>query len=218
MQRVALRVLLGSCCAAVALARVGGSGNNHALSIYRLEGNTIDGHKIPMEKYAGKVSLFVNIASKDPTAQEQLLELNALYNKYRHKGFEVLAFPCNQFGQQEPHTNKFISEELREANVEFPLFAKTNVRSPQCTTKAGCAAEGGQGDECCNVNNGMWALLRAIFSEQKIKWNFSKFLVARDGKPVKRFAHTMSPMKMEKDIRYHLGLDRRPALKHMDGL
>ena len=104
-----LAVLCGCACAVAAKSRRT-SDVDHSVSIYRLDAVDIDGTPVELEKYAGRVSLFVNIATKDAAAEENLAELNALYNKYHNKGFEVLAFPCNQFGQQEPHTNRWLKQ------------------------------------------------------------------------------------------------------------
>ena len=104
-----LAILCGCACAVAAKSRRT-SDVDHSVSIYRLDAVDIDGTPVELEKYAGRVSLFVNIATKDAAAEENLAELNALYNKYHNKGFEVLAFPCNQFGQQEPHTNRWLKQ------------------------------------------------------------------------------------------------------------
>ncbi|MBC7987653.1 MAG: glutathione peroxidase [Sphingomonadaceae bacterium] len=147
-----------------------------------------DGTEQPLSSYAGKVLLIVNTASKCGFTP-QYTGLEALYRKYRDRGFEVLAFPCNQFGAQEPGD----AEEIRNFcsltyDVSFPLFAKIDVN-------------GSNADP-------LWKHLKSQkggLLGDSIKWNFTKFLVDRDGKVVERYAPTTRPEAIEADIERLLG-------------
>lgn len=146
------------------------------------------GGEQPLSDYAGKVLLIVNAASKCGFTP-QYAGLEALYREYHDRGFEVLAFPCNQFAGQEPGD----AEEIRDFctvsyDVTFPIFAKVDVN-------------GAQADP----------LFRRLKHEQKgvlgsrIKWNFTKFLVDREGNVVERYAPTTKPEALEEDIVKLLG-------------
>jgi glutathione peroxidase len=147
------------------------------MSIYDAEISTLEGEKASLADYEGKALLLVNVASKcGLTPQYEGLE--RLHEQYADRGFEVLGFPCNQFGGQEPGT----AEEIREFcdtnyHVAFPLFEKVDVNGQhahpiyQELTQA-ADAEGEAGD---------------------VKWNFEKFLVSPDGKVVARFRPPVSP-------------------------
>ena len=144
-------------------------------SIYEIPLKDIDGKETSLAPYKGKVVLIVNVASKcGYTPQYKALE--ATFEKYKDKGFEILAFPCNQFGGQEPGTNEEIKQFCSSKyNVTFPLFDKIEVnganRHPLYTELAG--------EKSPYPGN--------------IKWNFSKFLVGRDGKLIKRFDSKVAP-------------------------
>ncbi len=148
-------------------------------SIYPIEVKDIDGKATPLKAYKGKVLLVVNVASKcGLTSQYKGLE--ALHQEYKERGFSVLAFPCNQFGGQEPGTNEQIKEFCSSNyQVSFPLFDKLEVnganRHPLYVALAGKDAAF-PGD---------------------IKWNFGKFLVGRDGKILKRFEPQIKPESSE---------------------
>lgn len=132
----------------------------------------------------GKVLLVVNTASKCGfTPQYEGLE--ALWRKYRDHGFEVIAFPCNQFGNQEPGGAEEIAS-FCEVNhgVSFPLMAKVDVN--------GTGAE--------PLFEWLKSEAPGIFGSKRIKWNFTKFLIGRDGKVVRRYAPTEKPAALERDI------------------
>ncbi len=135
----------------------------------------IDGKDVSLKAYRGKVLLIVNVASHCGfTPQYKALE--AVYEKYKDKGFAVLGFPCNQFGAQEPGTNEEIKQFCSSKyNVTFPLFDKIDVnganRHPLYESLAGKSSPY-PGD---------------------IKWNFSKFLIGRDGTILKRFESKVTP-------------------------
>jgi glutathione peroxidase len=130
------------------------------------------------------VMLVVNTASKCGfTPQYEGLE--ALYKKYKDQGFVVLGFPCNQFGRQEPGSESDI-EEFCQLNygVSFPMFAKIDVN----------------GDDADPLFKYLKNSQKGILGSEKIKWNFTKFLVNRDGKVIARFASTVKPENLIKDI------------------
>jgi len=153
-------------------------------SIYDFKVKTIEGKKTTLETYKGKVMLIVNVASKcGYTPQYEGLE--ALYKKYKEKGFVVLGFPCNQFASQEPGSEEQIQNFCRvNFGVTFPLFAKIKVNGEQTHP-----------------------LYRHLKSEQPgflgskaIKWNFTKFLVDKEGKIVDRFGSSTKPRSLEEVI------------------
>lgn len=153
-------------------------------SIYQQRVRSIEGEEVRLEDYRGKLMLIVNTASKCGfTPQYQGLE--ALYEKYRDRGLVVLGFPCNQFGQQEPGDEAEIRQFCSTRySVNFPMFAKLDV----------------------NGNNAhpLYKLLKqaapGIFGSRSIKWNFTKFLVDREGRVVKRFSPKTTPEQLEDEI------------------
>jgi len=155
------------------------------MSLYDFTVTTIQGTEKSLSDYRGKVLLIVNTASKCGFTP-QYNGLQALYDAYRDKGFEVLGFPCDQFGHQEPGNEDEILQ-FCELNfgVTFPLFAKINVNGPhahplyQYLTKA----------------------KRGILGSSAIKWNFTKFLIDGNGQVIKRFAPTDTPEKIEEEIK-----------------
>lgn len=136
-----------------------------------------------MDKYEGKTILVVNTASKcGLTPQYEGLE--ELYKKYNGQGLEILGFPCNQFGKQEPGTEKEISDGcLINYGVTFPMFAKINVNGKNAHPIYKYLKE---------------ELKGKVFND--IKWNFTKFLIDSEGKPIKRFSPTTKPKELEKEI------------------
>ena len=151
----------------------------HAGSIHEIAVKDIDGKDTTLGAYKGKVLLIVNVASQcGYTPQYQGLE--TIYEKYKGKGFVVLGFPCNQFGKQEPGTNEEIKQFCSSKyNVTFPMFDKIEVNGEK-----------------------RHPLYVALAGEQSpypgnIKWNFSKFLIGRDGKIIKRFDSKAAPESPE---------------------
>ncbi|KUR77967.1 glutathione peroxidase [Novosphingobium sp. Fuku2-ISO-50] len=143
-----------------------------------------NGDEIALSEKLGKVLLVVNTASKCGfTPQYDGLE--ALWRDYGDKGFEVLAFPCNQFGHQEPGSADEI-ESFCKVNfgVSFPLFAKIDVN----------------GDDATPLYQWLKAEAPGIVGTKAIKWNFTKFLIDRDGKVVRRYAPTDKPASIARDI------------------
>jgi glutathione peroxidase len=144
----------------------------------------LDGQQHTLGSYLGKATLVVNVASKcGLTPQYEGLE--ALYTAYKDRGLMVLGFPCNQFGNQEPGS----AEEIQSFcslnyDVDFPMFSKIEVNGPG--------------------THPLYRLLKAaapgFLGSQKIKWNFTKFLIDRQGRVVKRFSPTTKPEKLSADI------------------
>lgn len=142
------------------------------------------GDEVDLSAYAGKVLLIVNTASKCGfTPQYEGLE--ALHRKYADQGFEVLGFPCNQFGSQEPGNAEEIANFCSlKYDVTFPLFAKIEVN----------------GSGADPLFKHLKRKAPGLLGLDSIKWNFTKFLVSRDGEHVKRYAPTTKPEELEKDI------------------
>jgi len=150
---------------------------------------TLQGEDIHLKRFAGDVVLVVNTASKCGLTP-QYAGLESLYEKYKDDGLMILGFPCNQFGNQEPGEADTIREScLLNYGVSFPMFAKTDVKGPNAHPLFAWLTE----------------KLPGIFGND-VKWNFTKFLVGRDGTPLKRFAPITSPARIEGAIREALGV------------
>ncbi|MCC6870121.1 MAG: glutathione peroxidase [Burkholderiales bacterium] len=153
-------------------------------SIYDFTVEDIKGKEVKLGKYRDKVLLIVNTASKCGFTP-QYKGLEALYERLHGKGLEILGFPCNQFGGQEPGTDTEIAQfcELHYA-VTFPMFAKIDVN----------------GSDAAPLYRFLKAEAPGILGSEAIKWNFTKFLVARDGKVLARFAPTDTPEAIAADV------------------
>ena len=154
------------------------------MSLYQIKVTTIDGKSIPMSTYKGRVLLIVNVASKCGFTP-QYAGLDALYRKYKGRGLTVLGFPCDQFGHQEPGDEAAIKEFCSLTyDVTFPMFSKIEVNGPG--------------------THPLYAHLKAarpgLLGTEAIKWNFTKFLVGRDGAVLKRYASADTPDDIEPDI------------------
>uniref|UniRef100_A0A7S0BUR8 Glutathione peroxidase n=1 Tax=Rhodosorus marinus TaxID=101924 RepID=A0A7S0BUR8_9RHOD len=152
-----------------------------ATSLYDLN-STMGGKKIELSKYRGKVALVVNVATYC-VLTPQYEQLSALYEKHASRGLEILAYPCNQFGNQEPGDYEDICRFAREQyGARFSIFDKVNVNPP-------------------NVDN-VYSFLKSTNpdSEKRIEWNFAKFLVDKDGKTVRRYKPGILPSMLEEDI------------------
>jgi glutathione peroxidase len=138
---------------------------------------SIDGNQTALSKYAGKVVLIVNVASKCGLTP-QYTALEAVYRKYNARGFEVLGFPCNQFGGQEPGTEEEIQTFCStDYDVTFPLFAKLDVN----------------GDARAPVYDFLTTQATAPDGPGDIVWNFAKFLIDKEGNVIARFKPTKAP-------------------------
>ncbi|XP_027917194.1 probable glutathione peroxidase 8 isoform X1 [Vigna unguiculata] len=164
---------------------------NHPNSVYDFTvKQDTKGDDVDLVTYKGKVLVIVNVASKCGMTNSNYVELNQLYEKYKDKGLEILAFPCNQFGEEEPGSNDQIKEFVcTRFKSEFPIFDKIEVN----------------GDNSAPLykflKSGKWG----IFGDD-IQWNFAKFLVDKDGQVVDRYYLTTSPLSLERDILKLLGV------------
>lgn len=158
-------------------------------SIYDFTVKNIQGNEVPLSNYRGKVLLIVNVASKCGLTDSNYKELNVLYEKYKDQGFEILAFPCNQFLWQEPGTNEEIQQTVcTRFKAEFPVFEKIDVN----------------GDNTAPLYKFLKSE-KGGFLGNSVKWNFTKFLVNKEGKVVERYAPKTPPLQFEKDIQNLLG-------------
>ncbi|XP_022940019.1 probable phospholipid hydroperoxide glutathione peroxidase [Cucurbita moschata] len=153
-------------------------------SIYDFTVKDIDGKDVSLNNFKGKVLLIVNVASRCGFATGNYSELSHLYEKYKAQGFEILAFPCNQFGGQEPGSNPEIKQfACSRFKAEFPIFDKVDVNGPNTAP--------------------LYQFLKSSaggFLGGFIKWNFEKFLLDKNGNVIERYPPTTSPLQIEKDI------------------
>ena len=154
------------------------------MTLTDLSVRTADGSEVPLSDYAGRVLLVVNTASRCGfTPQYDGLE--ALHRRYADRGLAVLAFPCNQFGAQEPGDAAEIATFCRTSyDVTFPVFAKVDVNGPAADPLFVALKDAAPG----------------LLGSKGVKWNFTKFLVARDGETVTRHAPTTKPEDLAGDI------------------
>lgn len=154
------------------------------MTIYDFKLKNIEGREVDLQSFKNKVLLLVNVASRCGFTP-QYTELEMLYKKFKNQGLEVLAFPCNQFGNQEPGSEQEIKSfcELNY-NVSFPLFSKIEVNGKN--------------------THPLYAFLKkeakGVLGSESIKWNFTKFLIDRQGRVVKRFSPLEKPLSLEKQI------------------
>ncbi len=154
-------------------------------NIYDYTCTTPGGEERNLSEFKGKVLLVVNTASKCGFTP-QFAGLETLYENYRDQGVEILGFPCNQFGHQDPGSNEEITEFCQlNYGVSFPMFGKIEVN-------------GGGTDP---LFKHLKKAAPGALGSQRIKWNFTKFLVDTSGKVVKRYAPTTKPKDIEKDIK-----------------
>jgi len=153
-------------------------------NVYEFSAENIDGKKIPLKRYKGKALLVVNTASQCGFTP-QYTGLEKLHRDLGERGFEVLGFPCNQFGAQEPGD----AEEIKnfcslKYDVTFPMFAKVDVNGANAHPLFDYLKKAKPG----------------LLGSQNVKWNFTKFLIDKDGNPVARYAPQESPDSLRKDI------------------
>jgi glutathione peroxidase len=154
------------------------------MSIYGLKVKDAKNQDVELSQYKGKALLIVNVASECGFTN-QYEGLEKLYETYKDSGLEVIGFPCNQFGGQEPGSDVEIQAFCQTAfGVKFPVMAKIDVNGPSASP--------------------LYEVLKAdapgILGTEGIKWNFTKFLVSKQGKVLKRFAPQDKPEKLAKDI------------------
>ena len=158
--------------------------------IYTIELKSIDGATSSLAAFAGKTLLIVNVASQCGFTP-QYAGLEALHQRYRGRGLEVMGFPCDQFGHQEPGAEAEILSfcQTRYA-VTFPLFAKIKVNGPDAHP----------------LYRALKSAAPGLLGTQAIKWNFTKFLVDRKGKVVRRYAPNIAPEELAGDVEAALGI------------
>ena len=154
------------------------------MNLYELEARALDGRAQPLSAYRGNVLLIVNVASQCGFTP-QYAGLEELHRRFEDRGFAVLGFPCDQFGHQEPGDEAAIGEFCTtNYGVTFPMFAKIEVNGPGA--------------------HPLYKFLkdqkRGLLGTEAIKWNFTKFLVNRQGEVVKRYAPTTRPESIAADI------------------
>ena len=153
-------------------------------NLYSFSVKAADGSPISLEKYRGKPVLVVNVASKCGFTP-QYKGLEELYEKYKNQGFVILGFPCNQFGSQEPGSNEEIQSFCSlNYGVSFPVLSKVDVN----------------GSDADPLWQWMKESAPGIFGTEAIKWNFTKFLIGKDGQVIKRYAPKDEPKNMNEDI------------------
>ena len=167
------------------------------------------GTEVDFAQYEGKVLMIVNTASKCGfTPQYDGLE--ALYQKYKDQGLVIVGFPCDQFAHQEPGSDEEIAEFCRlNHGVTFPLMKKIDVNGAETHPvyeylKAQAPAEEYKGLKAKAAAKLFKAISKSVEKDSDIKWNFTKFLVNRDGTAIKRYAPTTTPEDIEKDIQQML--------------
>ena len=155
------------------------------MDFYNLEAKKISGETVSMSDYKGKTIIIVNTASKCGFTP-QFEGLEKLYEKYKDQGLVILGFPCNQFGKQEPGVGEEIQEFCQiNYGVTFPIFDKINVNGSN--------------------THPIFKYLKSNlggFLGSSIKWNFTKFVIDKNGKPIKRFGPTTKPEDMESFIKF----------------
>ena len=153
------------------------------MNIYEFSAKKMNGQEVKMEEYIGKVVLVVNTASKCGLTP-QFKELEEIYKEYKEQGLEILGFPCNQFASQDPASNEEIQSFcLLNYGVTFTMFEKVDVN----------------GEGAHPIYKFLKNEEKGLFSKE-IKWNFTKFLINKEGEVVKRYSPTTKPLKIKDDI------------------
>jgi glutathione peroxidase len=153
-------------------------------NVYGFQVKNIQGQDVSLETYRGKTLLIVNVASRCGFTP-QYSGLEVLYRKFKDRNFEILAFPCNQFGAQEPGTEAEIATFCKtNYDVSFPMFSKIDVN----------------GASAAPLYKYLKSEVPGVLGTEAVKWNFTKFLVGKDGHVLKRFAPTDSPEAIGKEL------------------
>ncbi|UUZ65368.1 glutathione peroxidase [Polaromonas sp. P1-6] len=153
-------------------------------TVYDFEARQINGQSVPLSEFTGKVMLIVNTASQCGFTP-QFGGLEELHKNYADKGLAVLGFPCNQFGSQDPGNDSEISEFCQvNYGVSFPMMSKIDVNGPAAHPLYKWLSSEAPG----------------LLGSKAIKWNFTKFLVGKDGQVIKRYAPTDKPADLAKDV------------------
>ena len=156
------------------------------MNFYDFSAKGINGQEIKMENYKGKVVVVVNTAS-DCDFASQLTELEQVYGECKDRGFVILGFPCNQFGKKENRSNEEIKEVYESLGIQFPVFEAVDVNGKSA--------------------HPLYKYLKSQDPEYfagEIKWNFTKYLLDRSGKVIRKFAPTVTPEKMKAEIEKYL--------------
>ena len=154
------------------------------MTVYDFKARKIDGQEISLASYSGKVLLIVNVASRCGFTP-QYRGLEDLHEKFEGRGFEVLGFPCNQFGSQEPGSEAEIRSFCDvQFGVRFPLFSKIEVNGPSAHPLYGFLKKARPG----------------FLGTKRIKWNFTKFLIDRQGHVIRRYAPSDAPDSIRQDV------------------
>lgn len=155
------------------------------MTVYDYSARRLDGHEEPLSTYQSQVLLIVNTASQCGFTP-QYAGLESLYEKFHGGGFTILGFPCNQFGAQEPGSETEIGQFcLKNYGVTFPMFAKIEVN----------------GEHAHPLYKYLKDAKRGLMGTEAIKWNFTKFLIDRNGEPVARYAPQVKPDELEAPVR-----------------
>ena len=201
MKRTLIAALLG-----LSVLGSAAQNNKEMATIYDFKTQSNKGAEVDLAQYKGKVVMIVNTASKCGfTPQYDGLE--ALYQKYKDQGLVILGFPCDQFAGQEPGSNEEIEQFCRlNHGVTFPLMAKTDVNGPNAEPvfeflKAQAPTEEYRGFKAKATHKMLKTISKSVEKDSDILWNFTKFLVSKDGLTVKRYAPTTTPEDIEKDLK-----------------
>jgi glutathione peroxidase len=176
-------------------------------TVYDFAGTGADGKQVPLHGYEGKVLLIVNVASKcGLTPQYEGLE--SLYRDDKDRGLEILGFPCNQFKEQEPGSNEEIQEFCTSTyDVTFPVFAKIEVNGPDADPLYQWLRAQAPGDFGPRYG-GFYEIISEIRpgteGTDEVKWNFTKFLIGRDGQVIKRYEPPVPPADIQADLENYL--------------
>ncbi|HEX9059982.1 MAG TPA: glutathione peroxidase [Clostridia bacterium] len=178
------------------------------MNIYDFKVKSIDGEEVSLSKYKGKALIIVNTASKCGFTP-QYEDLQKLYEKYNEQGLEILGFPSNQFAEQEPGSNSEVKNFcLVNYGVSFPLFEKIDVRGPDADPLFQFLTEQ-KPFKGFNLDHPIGKILSSMLQEKfpeylegdSIKWNFTKFMIDKNGNVVSRHEPTTSPLDMESEIK-----------------
>ncbi|CAH1119701.1 unnamed protein product [Phaedon cochleariae] len=175
-------------CRALAVLRASNKMNpenyKEAQSIYEFSAKDIKGNEVSLEKYKGHVCIIVNVASQCGYTKNNYAELNELFDEFSEsKGLRILAFPCNQFASEEPGGNAEICQFIQTKNVKFDVFEKINVNGSDA--------------------HPLWSFLKykqgGVLGDF-IKWNFTKFIINKEGQPVERHGPSTNPKDLVKSL------------------
>jgi glutathione peroxidase len=176
-------------------------------TVYDFAGTGVDGRPVPLHDYEGKVLLIVNVASKcGLTPQYEGLE--SLYRDDKDRGLEILGFPCNQFKEQEPGSNEEIQDFCKSTyDVTFPVFGKIEVNGPDADPLyrwLRAQAPGDFGPQYGGFYEAILKIRPGASGTDEVKWNFTKFLIGRDGEVIKRYEPPVLPADIKADLENYL--------------